>query len=427
MRKSFSTLYPLCGYNDYVNRYAVLLIGAIVLIISIRLTTSNPQTLTPTEVDAQNACTEGDANGDGRISLVDYEVWRRVFKAGGSAATPTTGAASPTLTPPGPTVDLPQTTVLAENLSSPWGLVFLPNGSILFTERPGRVRLFENGQLQSAPAATIQNVAEIEEGGLMGIEIHPQFATNGYVYLMYTQGTNNTDAKNRVVRMKYENKQLTGETVIIDAIPATAIHKGGRIKFGPDGFLYITTGDTNMPSLAQDTNSLAGKILRVTDTGAPAPGNPFGNRTYSYGHRNPQGIAWDAAGQLWETEHGETALDEVNKITVGANYGWPTIRGDQTQTGMITPLLNSGTDTWAPAGTAVIGSSLYFGGLRGEALYQVTLPGATNLKTHLKSTFGRIRDVVKGPDGMLYVTTTNIGHTPRPGDDKLIRINPGKL
>jgi glucose/arabinose dehydrogenase len=262
----------------------------------------------------------------------------------------------------------------------------------------------------------------------MGIAVHPQFATNGYVYLFHTYGTGPLDAKNRLIRMKYANRQLTNPETLIDAIPATAIHKGGRIKFGPDGFLYITTGDTNTPSLSQDTNSLAGKILRVTDTGAAAPGNPFNNLVYSYGHRNPQGIAWDSSGQLWETEHGETALDELNKITMGANYGWPTIRGSQTEAGMVTPVLNSAQETWAPAGMAIIGNSLYFGGLRSEALFKVTLPNASNLQTYFKTGDpGRIRDVVVGPDGMLYISTTNFGHNPRPNDDKIYRINPNKL
>lgn len=414
-----------------MNKVHALFFVLIAIIFGYRIGGASEAPLAPRAALAQNACVQGDANGDGRITLADFEAWRRVFKGTSptTATTPTSPPDSPTPIPPSVTpADYPQLTVLAQNLNSVWGLAFLPNGSLLATERPGRVRLIENGQLVSNPVATIPDVATIEEGGLMGIAVHPDFATNSYVYLFYTYGTTNVDAKNRLIRMKYSNRQLTNPETIIDAIPANAIHKGGRIKFGPDGFLYITTGDTSTPSLSQDTNSLAGKILRVTDTGAPAPGNPFNNRVYSYGHRNPQGIAWDSTGQLWETEHGETALDEVNKVTIGGNYGWPTIRGTQTQTGMLAPIIQSGTDTWAPAGAAVIGNSLYFGGLRGEALYKVTIPGATNLQTYFKNGDpGRIRDVVVGPDGMLYISTTNLGHNPRANDDKIYRINPNKL
>lgn len=317
--------------------------------------------------------------------------------------------------------------VLAGNLQIPWGLVFLPTGEILFTERPGWVRMIgQNGNLLASPIATIGEVKHIGEGGLLGIEIHPNFENNGFVYLYYTYEENSGNTLNRVVRSRFDGRSLTDARVIVEAIPGASNHNGGRIKFGPDGFLYITTGDAQEPSLAQDTSSLAGKILRVTDDGKPAPGNPFGNEVYSYGHRNPQGITWDEGGRLWSTEHGSNASDELNLVEVGKNYGWPTVRGDEVREGLTPPVLHSGLDTWAPAGAVHLAGSIYFGGLRGQALYQAVLSGNTaTLRTNLKGELGRIRDVVVGPDGMLYITTSNRDGRGDPGadDDKIIRVN----
>ena len=169
-----------------------------------------------------------------------------------------------------------QTSVIARNLEVPWALVFLPDKSMLVTERPGRVRLIDkNSNLQSDPVATFDNVKEIGEGGLLGITIHPNFSTNNFVYLYYTYSESNGNTLNRVVRITYKDKKLTDEQIIVDKIPGSLNHNGGRIKFGPDNYLYITTGDAGNPSQAQDINTLGGKILRVTDEGKPAPGNPF--------------------------------------------------------------------------------------------------------------------------------------------------------
>jgi glucose/arabinose dehydrogenase len=307
---------------------------------------------------------------------------------------------------------------------------------MLVTERPGRVRFVDAaGTLDPKPVATINGVSEIGEGGLLGIALHPDFSTNNYLYLYYTYSNSGNDTLNRVVRMTYMNKSLSDEKIIVDAIPGASNHNGGRIKFGPDGMLYITTGDAENPSQALSTDALGGKILRVTPSGEAAPGNPFQNLVYSYGHRNPQGLAWNTDGQLWETEHGRstpTGYDEINLIESGKNYGWPTIQGDEERQGMVTPKLNSGvTTTWAPAGAVFIGQSLYFGGLKGEALYEavITKDAVSSLKEHLKGEFGRIRDVVLGPDGMLYITTSNNDGrgTPEAADDRIIRINPQKL
>lgn len=237
--------------------------------------------------------------------------------------------------------EIPPTIVVAENLDTPWGIAFLPaspagrpDGGILITERPGRVRLIDStGVLEETPVTTLTTVKEIGEGGLLGIALHPNFASNHYIYIYYTYEGDENQTFNRVVRTKYADKKLTNEQILVDKIPGGPNHNGGRIKFGPDNFLYITTGDSQNPSLSQDKNSLAGKILRVTDDGKPAPNSPFNNLVYSYGHRNPQGLAWDSSGRLWTTEHGRSGaisgLDEINLIERGKNYGWPTIQGDE--------------------------------------------------------------------------------------------------
>lgn len=326
------------------------------------------------------------------------------------------------------------TSVVASGLEIPWGLAFLPDGSLLFTERPGPLRKIDSKIIN------IPQVKPLGEGGLLGIALHPDFQNNKYVYLYYTYSSVGDNTLNRVARFKFGDGRLTDEQIIVDAIPGGVNHNGGRIKFGADNFLYITTGDAQNPSLAQDKNSLAGKILRVTDEGKPAPGNPFGfaqgepfgNLVYSYGHRNPQGLAWDDQGRLWATEHGrsgiQSGLDELNLIEKGANYGWPVIQGDEKREGMVSPVIQSGFNvTWAPAGAVFFKGSIFFGGLRGESLFEYKIADKT-LKKHFEGEFGRIRDVVLGPDGFLYLTTSNRDGrgTPKEGDDKIIRVNPIK-
>jgi glucose/arabinose dehydrogenase len=315
--------------------------------------------------------------------------------------------------------------VIAENLRIPWEVVFLPDGRILVTERPGYLALLKDGGLQAR--IRVPYVLPYGEGGLLGAALHPRFAGNRWLYLYYTTRPNG-GIVNRVVRYRLAGDRLENQQVILDHIPAGRIHDGGRIAFGPDGRLYIGAGDAGNQSLAQDTRSLAGKILRINDDGSVPPDNPFGNPVWSYGHRNPEGLAWDSQGQLWATEHGLVHLDEVNRIERGANYGWPAIMGDQQRSGMRQPELHSGRTTWAPSGAAVVGGKLYFAGLLGSALYEADISGdrLENLKEQLKHRYGRLRAVVRGPDGALYVTTSNRDGRGklRQGDDKLIRLAP---
>lgn len=318
--------------------------------------------------------------------------------------------------------------VLATDLKIPWDIAFLPDGDLLVTERPGTVVRI-GADTKTYP---VEGVRHAGEGGLLGIALHPDFASNHFAYLYMT--TTEAGIQNKVERYTYENDRLTFDRDIIEGIPAANNHDGGRIAFGPDGYLYVTTGDAQTEANAQDTRSLAGKILRLKDDGSIPMDNPFGNAVYSYGHRNPQGLAWDSLGQLWATEHGRSVplsgYDEVNKITKGANYGWPTIQGDETREGMTTPFLHSGaSSTWAPASAAIIGNRFFFGGLRGEALYETNLLGTPVLKTHLKGIYGRIRTVDVGPDGFLYLTTSNTDGrgSAKAGDDRIIRVNPDSI
>ncbi|NYT18334.1 MAG: PQQ-dependent sugar dehydrogenase [Methanobacteriales archaeon] len=310
-----------------------------------------------------------------------------------------------------------QTEVVADNLEVPWAMAFLPDGRMIFTERPGRVNILEGNQVKLV--ANITTTAN-GESGLLGVAVDPKFDQNRYIYLYYTSGN-----FNRVSRFIL-NEKLENETIFLDNIPASQVHDGGRLKFGPDGKLYITTGDASQRDLAQDKNSLAGKILRMNPDGSVPTDNPFGNYVYSYGHRNPQGIAWGSDGIMYSSEHGQTKNDEINIIVNGSNYGWPVIEGNQTFPGMVTPLRVFTEFTLAPSGLAYYRGSLYQTGLRGNQLRQIKLSadGKTVVgEEALLQDLGRIRDVVEY-NGYLYISTSNLDGRgiPKSGDDRIIRM-----
>ncbi len=334
--------------------------------------------------------------------------------------------------PSEPSAPRPAIEVIAEGLDIPWEIVFLPDGSMLVTERSGTlVHIGEDRKVIPVPG-----VRHVGEGGLLGMALHPEFAQNDLLYL-YLTSNDSGRLENRVERYVYRDGALSEREVIVSGIPGAQYHDGGRIAFGPDGMLYVTTGDAGTTASAQNVQSLAGKILRFAPEGGIPEGNPFGNAVWSYGHRNPQGIAWDADGRLWSTEHGRSGVqsgyDELNRIEPGKNYGWPTIQGDAAHEGMERPVLHSGSsETWAPASAAYLDGVIWFGGLRGESLYAARLGEdgqSAELVAYLRGTYGRIRTVVVGPDDMLYLTTSNRdGRGGRmEGDDRIIRVDPFAL
>ncbi|HLF53703.1 MAG TPA: PQQ-dependent sugar dehydrogenase [Candidatus Nanoarchaeia archaeon] len=321
-------------------------------------------------------------------------------------------------------VSLGNVEVIAENLDIPWEIAFLPNNEMLVTERSGNLLHIGNDM----KVIKIDGVKHVGEGGLLGLALHPKFESNNLIYLYFTSDINGK-IENRVERYKLNLNAnlLEDKMVILSGIPGAAFHDGGRIMFGPDGYLYITTGDAANEALSQDVNSLAGKILRVDENGSAPTDNPFGNAVYSYGHRNSQGLAWDEKGRLWSTEHGRSGLqsgfDELNLIEKGKNYGWPVVQGDEKAGNLVSPIIQSGADiTWAPAGAVFLEDSILFTGLRGEALYEYDLNDKT-LKEYFKGQFGRLRAIVLHND-FVYVSTSNKDGrgSARIGDDKILKI-----
>ena len=351
----------------------------------------------------------------------------------------TTGNSSPSPVTPGMRVE-----DFVTNLDVPWSMAFAPDGRIFLTERDGRIRVIQDGQLQSEPWMSL-DVASVGEAGLLGLALDPAFAENHYVYVAFTHRSSVVDLRNRLVRLREDPATGRGvmDKVLLDGADGSSIHDGGRIVFGPDGKLYWGMGEVGNPQLAQDISSLNGKILRINADGTVPADNPFsGSPVYSYGHRNPQGLAWQpGTGRFYATEHGPSGgafgggQDEVNYIEPGRNYGWPAVHGSQTQEGMEDPVIQSGeSETWAPSGaTFVTGGpwdgSLLFAGLRGQSLYRL-VPDENDprrvrsFERFFSGQFGRLRDVVQGPDGSIYILTNNRDGrgSPREGDDRILRL-----
>lgn len=324
---------------------------------------------------------------------------------------------------------------LATGLQIPWALAFTPDGRLFITERPGRVRIYQNGQLLAEPALTLSGVFTSGESGFLGIAVHPAFSTNRHVYLTYTATTSRGPVL-RLMRFREVDNRFGEGVVLLDDVPAANIHNGSRVKFGPDGLLYVSLGDVAEPSVAQDVASLNGKFLRLNDDGTSAAGNRFSSPVYTFGHRNPQGMDWHpVTGDLWATEHGQTGNDEVNVIESGANYGWPVIEGNQTRPDMVAPVVFYNPAV-APSGAAfsrgtaipAFRNQLFVATLRGMALLRLTVGGrrVTAQERLIENRYGRLRDVVSGPDGYLYISTSNRDGrtTPVAEDDRLLRIVP---
>ena len=336
---------------------------------------------------------------------------------------------------------------VASGLEVPWGFAWLPNKDLLVTERPGRVRIVENGKLRAAPIFTVPDVEPSSESGLMDISVHPDFAKNNFVYLAYSY---NKDGKRvKVVRYKYAGGAFTEPKIIIDNVPGAPNHAGMRCRFGPDGKLYVTTGDSTDWNLAQKLDSIAGKTLRLNDDGTIPKDNPFVDQKsaraeiFSYGHRNAQGLAWQpGSGLMFQTEHGPSSFegkgsggDEVNIVERGKNLGWAEIHHTEKREGMVSPLLEYSPACAPASGMFYNGSvfpaftgNFFFGCLRGARIIRVTLNGrnVTSQENLLEGVMGRIREMAEGPDGYIYFSTSNRDSrgTPAKDDDRIMRLVP---
>jgi glucose/arabinose dehydrogenase len=353
---------------------------------------------------------------------------------GGTTAQPVTPpAGAPTFsregTPPAPAstagpARLGDPQVLAGGLEAPWGLAFLPDGRALVSERDsGRIVSIGPDGGEATEVARLPQVDASGEGGLLGIAVAPTFDRDGFVFAYYTAG-----GENRIVRFSL-NDPARREQILVPGIPVSGIHNGGRLAFGPDGFLYASTGDASERGRSQDQASLGGKVLRMTPDGRPAPGNPDAQSlVWSSGHRNVQGLAWDDAGRLWASEFGQNTFDEINRIEPGGNYGWPSVEGGGGAPRFRDPLLTWTTDEASPSGMAYARGSLWVAALRGERLWRVDLDGSGGVRGSeplLAGRFGRLRHVALAPDGSaLWVLTSNRDGRGDPvdEDDRVLRV-----
>ncbi len=336
---------------------------------------------------------------------------------------------------------------VASGLEVPWAFAFLPDGKVFVTERPGRVRVIENGTLKREPVFVVSDVEPSGESGLMDVSLHPKFAENKFVYLSYAYDKDGRRVK--VVRYKFDGKTFVEPQTIIENIAAATNHAGTRCRFGPDGKLYITTGDATDKELAQKTDSLNGKTLRLNDDGTVPTDNPFVNdknyrpEIWTIGHRNAQGIAWSPEGLMFQTEHGPSGFDgagggdEVNIVERGKNYGWATISHKETKAGLESPLLEY-TPACAPASAmfydgkvfSQFKGNFFFGCLRGERIIRVRLDGRRVVKQEdlLKEIYGRVREIEEAPDGSIWFSTSNRDGrgSPAKDDDRIVRLVPIK-
>ncbi len=334
------------------------------------------------------------------------------------AAAPSASASAPAPAPAG-TPDLSaDPEVLATGLDVPWGLAFLPDGSALIALRDeARIMQITPGG-KPREAYRMPGVEAAGEGGLLGLAMAKDYAQTRWVYAYYTASDDN-----RIARFKLGSDDKP--EVIFSGLAKAGNHNGGRIAFGPDGMLYVGTGDAAQPSRSQDQGSPNGKILRLTPDGDPAPGNPKqGSPIWTSGHRNVQGLAWSADGTMYAPEFGQNTFDEVNVIEKGKNYGWPEVEGDENDSRYERPLVSWSTADASPSGAAVAGDTLYVAALRGERLWTVPLGGGEP-KAEFTGRYGRLRTVAVAPDGALWLTTSNTDRGPgRDDDDRILRFKP---
>ncbi|WP_152658458.1 sorbosone dehydrogenase family protein [Oceanobacillus sp. CFH 90083] len=311
--------------------------------------------------------------------------------------------------------------VIAENLDVPWSMELIED-TFYVTERAGSIVRIENGASERQEVELEHEVSTASEAGLLGFALAPDFSESNQAYAYYTYESSEGQF-NRIVTLQLEDNTWTEESVLLDEIPSGTYHHGGRLKIRPDGMLYATAGDASEREIAQDLDSLGGKILRMNLDGSIPADNPFPDSyVYSYGHRNPQGITWSSDGVMYASEHGENANDEVNLIEAGENYGWPVIEGEEEQDGMISPLFTSGSnETWAPSGMAYDEDTLYVAALRGTAVLEFDLE--TEEYREVISDLGRIRDVRIEDNYLYFVSNNGDGRgTPENNDDRLYRI-----
>lgn len=333
--------------------------------------------------------------------------------------------------------------IVAEGLRVPWALAWTSPSRLLVTERPGRIRAIVDGALSAVPLLTLP-VSIGAEQGLMGLTIDPAYADNAYLYVCYTVETEDGLA-NRIERLTDRGDVIVRDQVLLELTPSAEYHAGCALAFGPDEKLYITMGDAREKTLAQDTRATAGKILRTERNGAVPDDNPFPNSlTWSYGHRNPQGITWNADGLMYSTEHGPSVVDgpaggdEVNRIAKGANYGWPIVSHERIAEGTVAPL-SVFTPAEAPASALLYTATslpqftgdLFFGALKGEGIVRISFtesePDIVERVEKLPNiSYGRIRAVAQGPDGAIYFSTSNHDGRgdPSADDDRIFRIVP---